>query len=1469
MALHLSRIGRTLPSAMLLGILLETAALNQAWGQPADTSRKRVLPDFDARDAAVLDEFTGVRQSQARAVTEHRRAAMQLYLAARSANPGARITPNRFGVPKVLLRDGRALTAPSTQQPEAIAKSFLRSQAAIFPFAGSEVDALRPLVSDAAGDAVFLAFNQTVNGIDVFNGQIKFTLSKAGEVVAVAAGDVTPGLSLSTTPRLSAEEAVRAAYGATGVEPPTALTPFLDPKGRAAFLNPAGNRFNPITADLVVFPLTSSSARLAYRVYLDIDAQRYYEILVGADDGRLLFRHNLYVYGSQGTVWRESPLVGSRQWVNWPPSDDPLRNPDPWLPSWPDGANGVGWVTAGNNTDSFLDYNEDGDPDAVNSPCMQNGRAYSATGDFTFAWGDGTVGSDPRLYPCASVANLFYFVNLAHDFYYSLGFTENAGNFQNDNYGRGGSDGDPILAGAQSDPDNSGFSPTPDGLPPHIWAGLYTHGTTSKGDDRDVAYNGQTIFHEYGHGVSTRLASAGTSASCLSQVQSGAMGEGWSDYFATSYFNRPVYGEYTSWNAVTGIRRQSYEGYTFTYEDIGNGSHGYEVHDDGEIWAAALWDLRKSLGQAITDRLVINGLKSGPCNPSMKEARDAILAADQASAGGKNNAAIWRVFAKHGLGYSARGADGDLWTGSLYDAGYNQPPDLQASQSPVITSDPLSIRAGIGDVYMYQITASNPNGGVLQYSLISGPTGMTVNSETGLVSWTPGRIYTGQRVKIAVTDGRGGRTVHGWALPVITSIEEGKPLVTSISGSIGSLGYAGIAVPAGAPVLQITLRDGTGDADLRVADPDGSVSHSMRDGNVETLSFANPEEGTWRIELRGYRGYSGVSLAAHVITPTPLNAGTILPGMSGVAGSETFYRVTVARGTAGLTVSTSGGTGNVDLYVRKDKPAACQMVDAYTALKQPCTYDLKSSNSGNSESIHIENPDPGEWYIDLSAYAAYSGVTLRVEIVDPTPQSPTITGYTWATPPLANQLFGGTITGTGFVAGISVGFCSGPVNCQQLTEPQMTLNGATSLSVRNVSLAAGTWAIYVKTSAGSSARSAPFVVLEEPVEKPAVTSYLWTPTPTPGQPFGGTIFGRGYIDGIAVWFCSSSLNCQRLLPSQVTLNGPTSLSVSNVVLAAGAWTIYVQTSAGPSELSAPFEVGLPWPPQITSYAWTNTPFADKPFSGTIYGTGFVPGTAVYFCPGTVNCQQMTASQVTLDNPYSLTVKNVSLPAGTWTFYVQNSVGPSARSTPFVVWPQPDMPKITGYAWTTTPRFGQPFSGTVYGTGFIPGIAVYFCLGAANCQQTPASQVTLNGPTSVSVKNVILAAGWWTIYVQTSAGPSARSTAFAVESGLSVSFSPNPVYLTNISQCTTTGGRGYLFTLVLTETSGVGLTPTGLTYSGRSDFIPDGFGQHMAPYSTRQFYLAWCRTTGGVSPWVISAIDDNGGAVIGSATLTMN
>src|SRR5262249_40579199 len=153
------------------------------------------------------------------------------------------------------------------------------------------------------------------------------------------------------------------------------------------------------------------------------------------------------------------------------------------------------------------------------------------------------------------------------------------------------------------------------------------------------------------------------------KIQSGALSEGWSDYWAISFYNNPVNGAYIEQDPTEGIRRQSYERYTFTYEDIGN--EGYEVHNDGEIWTAALWELRKFLGKAVTDRLVMDGLKATPCHPSMTDARDAILSADQATNSGANRAVIWTVFARHGLGFSALGVDGTLSSGTRYDASYD------------------------------------------------------------------------------------------------------------------------------------------------------------------------------------------------------------------------------------------------------------------------------------------------------------------------------------------------------------------------------------------------------------------------------------------------------------------------------------------------------------------------------------------------------------------------------------------------------------------------------------------------------------------------------------------------------------------------------------------------------------------------------------------------------------------------------
>ena len=70
----------------------------------------------------------------------------------------------------------------------------------------------------------------------------------------------------------------------------------------------------------------------------------------------------------------------------------------------------------------------------------------------------------------ASVAQLFYLNNVIHDVMYHYGFDEAAGNFQQNNYGNGGLQGDPVQADSQDgmDVDNAQFGTPPDGLDPRM-----------------------------------------------------------------------------------------------------------------------------------------------------------------------------------------------------------------------------------------------------------------------------------------------------------------------------------------------------------------------------------------------------------------------------------------------------------------------------------------------------------------------------------------------------------------------------------------------------------------------------------------------------------------------------------------------------------------------------------------------------------------------------------------------------------------------------------------------------------------------------------------------------------------------------------------------------------------------------------------------------------------------------------------
>ena len=984
------------------------------------------------------------------ATVAQRKAAMESFLSAeRARRPGTRIVLNERGLPKLYLRDGGTLTGTTAGAAEDVAKNFLRAQPAVFGLSGGEIDGLRLTVKDATPEATFLVFNQTLNGIDVFEGQVKFTLTPRGEIVQAAMGEISPGLNLSTVPRLRAEDAVRAALTAAAIRKTAGALERLSGADRAAtFRNPLGGSYGPIRAELCVFALDAATARLAYRIFLETGPQSWYEMVVDAANGGLLYRHNLYVSAAQGFVWTQSPMQSGRAVVTFP---------DAWLPT-----NGV--VTTGNNTDVYIDTDADDQPDALTTGDFQNGRVYSPSRNFNFPFGDGLSGQDPRLTKAAAATNLFYFLNTAHDYYYSLGFTEAAGAFQTDKFGKGGIPNDAVLGEAQFGgfTNNAAFAPTPEGVAPRIRMGLYTRGTPDLTDDLDPDYDGEVVIHEYGHGVSNRLVGGGASTSCLNRIQSGALGEGWSDYFSISYFNNPVEGAYLTQNPKTGIRRQSYEGYTFTYEDIGNA--GYEVHNDGEIWAATLWDLRKALGQSVTDKLVLSGLKSTPCHPSMTDARDALISADQATNAGANRAVLWQIFARHGLGYSALGVDGTQITGTRYDAAGDLPADLQSAGNPAVTSNPLLVTGNMGSPYLYTISASNPNGGTLSFALSQGPSGMTVDAASGAVNWTAG--FLGQRVKIVITDGKGGRLAHGYLLPVVTNLTSGTPLV--VQADAGTAGYAALTVPSGVPALQVTLRGGTGDADLLTDSPSGDVEFSGRDGNTETLTFANPKPGIWLIQVDGYAAYSAVKLAGAFVTPPVLGLNTTVVNEVGAISSETLYRIPVPAGATSLHIGASGGTGDVDLFLKYGSPALCQEADA---VSTPCVFDYASTNEGNNDAVNVSSPNAGDWYLDLAGFDDYAGVTLTTATVVPptlvvTPGTLSFAAVQGGAAPPSQSVSISNAAGTTYTWAARTSTVSGG-NWLQAGQTSGNADGALSVSVNGAGLSPGSYqGALTVTSAG-------------------------------------------------------------------------------------------------------------------------------------------------------------------------------------------------------------------------------------------------------------------------------------------------------------------------------------------------------------------------------------------------------------------
>ena len=476
-------------------------------------------------------------------------------------------------------------------------------------------------------------------------------LTDDGRVVNVL-GSPASDLDPDTTPRVTAGEAVDAVQDAVGVSRSLAL---------------AGNDAEPVLY----------RDRLAWRVTYTASSDAVYDAIVDAGTGRVVKQSNLVKSAAgDALVWERYPgaaLGGTAASKN--------------LAS-------LGYLTStanlsGPNVRAFSDLDDDGAIDSGEEITSDGGEFDFAITPFAHSSCDGSrvcswsaSGTTWTTNRRQNGVQAFYLANRFHDHLRAAPISFTDGAFEG---------ADRLILqthdGATTGPNsrhinNANMMTPPDGGSPVMQMYLFRPSNfraVNGGDDASV------VYHEYTHGLSNRLITDASGMGAVNSAQAGAMGEGWGDWYAKDF----IVGQFPSLDSAAAgeidmgdyidlvahsIRRQALDCPVststvagcqsvvgpggFTYGDFGKVNGEPEVHGDGEIWAQTLWDLRTAIGATNARRLITQGMRLSPPEPSFLDMRNAILQADAAE-GGARRTQIWTVFARRGMGFFATTDDSD------------------------------------------------------------------------------------------------------------------------------------------------------------------------------------------------------------------------------------------------------------------------------------------------------------------------------------------------------------------------------------------------------------------------------------------------------------------------------------------------------------------------------------------------------------------------------------------------------------------------------------------------------------------------------------------------------------------------------------------------------------------------------------------------------------------------------------------
>ncbi len=689
------------------------------------------LPNYDIRsDKSAYQKLAAFRDSSgtsAAAVADIRQSFVYGEDALRSRVPTLKIEYNTdIRIPEVIGPDvsrGKAfLTEATGAKRSNTLKSFLKENNELIGVADAEIESLKVFsdYKNPEGELAFVELNQEFNGVPVFRGEIKAGFTKNGEIIRVI-NNLAPGIDESALSSNFGDPATAVSAAAANIghelkenAPNAAASTDL----KTVF----GNGDWATTAEKMYFPTEPGVAVPAWRVLIWQKTSAYY-VIVDAATQSVLWRKNITEDQTQSATYQVyvnpiamvnsadspapltpgpiSPLLGTQGPLLTRTNVTRIGNEAPYT------FNNNGWITDGANvTDG--NANEAGiDRDGINGvDAPQTGNPNRV---FDSTWnpppGNPAPGDVP-LTPQAqrgAVIQMFYVMNLYHDELYRLGFTEEARNFQHDNFGRPGLGADRVSSEGQDSAgtNNANFSTPADGGRGRMQMFIFT----GSDPDRDGTTDVDIIYHEVTHGTSNRLHGNGGG---LSLNMSRAMGEGWSDWYAFALLggsNDPINGVYAGGGYVLlngfgvvgtanyyyGIRRfpkatmattggplnRPHNPLTFADVDSTqanttdgafpamSGPHistsADQVHAAGEVWSSALWEVRALMmtrlgvvpGNLRALQIVTNGMKMAPLGPTFLTERDAIVAAAIAGGDAADIADVWSGFAIRGMGFSS------------------------------------------------------------------------------------------------------------------------------------------------------------------------------------------------------------------------------------------------------------------------------------------------------------------------------------------------------------------------------------------------------------------------------------------------------------------------------------------------------------------------------------------------------------------------------------------------------------------------------------------------------------------------------------------------------------------------------------------------------------------------------------------------------------------------------------------------